>query len=501
MNSIPASQLVNVQPGVLGAGGNPLSLNGVFLDNVGGAIPIGTVAGFADTADVVNFYGAGSPQAIAAGIYFNGFTGRNTVPGQVFFVQYNTAPVAGYLRGDSLSGVPLTAIQALSGTITLSIDGVSNVSAAINLAGATSFSNAAALITAGILAGAPGSTAQCTYDSQRAAFVITSSTTGASSAVGFPAVDSLTTGLQLTAATGAVLSPGAIAAVPATLMNSVVSLTQNWFTFTPVTEPAIGVKEAFEAWVQTQNDTYKYVQSDSDVTALAPNASASFGAIVKANASDGVVVIYDPTGIQLAAFNMGTTASIDPNEVNGRITFAYKNQAGLAASVFDATSAQNLIANGYNFYGAYATANQPFTFYQPGQIAGQWVWDDAYTNQRIINAALQLALVELLANTKAVPYNQIGYNLIRSACLAPINAALSFGSIQPGVSLSAAQAAEVNQAAGAKIDTTLSTVGWYLQILDPGAIVRGGRGSPKCTFWYTDGGSVQTINLASIDVL
>jgi hypothetical protein len=46
----------------------------------------------------------------------------------------------------------------------------------------------------------------------------------------------------------------------------------------------------------------------------------------------------------------------------------------------------------------------------------------------------------------------------------------------------------------------LSTTGYYLQILDPGAIVRGGRGSPKCTLWYTDGGSVQKINLASIDV-
>jgi Protein of unknown function (DUF3383) len=499
MNSIPASQLVSVQPGVLGAGGNPLSLNGVFLTG-DTSVPIGTVASFADAQDVAAFFGPSAPETDAANIYFSGFTGRNTAPGEILFAQYNTTAVAGYERGGSLSGVPLTTIQGLSGTITIALDGVSTVSAAINLASASSFSNAAALIQTGLQAGSPSNTATVTYDSVRAAFVITSSTTGNSSSVAFPTTDSLTTGLSLTAATGAVLSPGAAIAVPAALMNSIVAQTQNWFTFTAVSEPVIATKEAFAAWVQTQDDTYKYVQSDSDVTALSPDASASFGAIVKAANYDGVIVIYDPTGGALAAFEMGTTASIDPTETNGRITFAYKSQAGLAASVTDATSAQNLIGNGYNFYGAYATANQAFTFYQPGQMAGQWQWDDAYTNQRIINSALQLALVELLANTKSVPYTNLGYNLIRAACLDPINQALAFGSIQPGVTLSAAQAAEVNTAAGVKIDTTLSTVGWYLQILDPGSIVRGQRGSPKCTFWYTDGGSVQKINLASIDV-
>lgn len=499
MNSIPASQLVDVQPGVLGAGGNPLSLNGVFL-SADPSIPIGIVLAFADLTDVENFFGAGSTEAARAAIYFNGFIGRDTAPGTVYFAQYNTAAVAGYLRGGSQAGVPLTTIQGLSGTITIVIDSVSHVSAAINLSAATSFSNAAALIQTGLDGGTPSSTATVTYDSQRSAFVITSSTTGATSIVAFPTTNSLTTGLNLTSAEGGVLSPGAAIAVPATLMNSITAIVQNWFKFTTIVEPNLAGKEAFAAWVQTQDDTYCYVASDSDVTALTPNATGSFGAIVNAAGDDGVVVIYDPSGGTLAAFNLGTTASIDPTETNGRITFAYKNQAGLVPSVTDATSAANLIANGYNFYGAYATANQAFTFYQPGQISGDWKWDDAFVNQRIINAALQLALVELLATVKAVPYVNLGYNLIRAACLDPINAALNFGAIQPGVTLNAAQAAEVNLAAGTKIDTTLSTVGWYLQIKDPGAIVRGQRGSPACTFWYTDGGAVQKINLASIDV-
>jgi hypothetical protein len=83
----------------------------------------------------------------------------------------------------------------------------------------------------------------------------------------------------------------------------------------------------------------------------------------------------------------------------------------------------------------------------------------------------------------------------------PINQGLNSGIIRAGVPLSAQQAALVNSAAGASIDGVLTERGWYLQILLASAQTRGTRSSPPMTFWYTDGGAVQSINLASIDVL
>jgi hypothetical protein len=67
--------------------------------------------------------------------------------------------------------------------------------------------------------------------------------------------------------------------------------------------------------------------------------------------------------------------------------------------------------------------------------------------------------------------------------------------------LSALQIAEVNTAAGLAIDSTLFAQGYYLQILDPTAQVRGNRGTPVINYWYTDGGAVQSITMASIDVM
>jgi hypothetical protein len=89
-------------------------------------------------------------------------------------------------------------------------------------------------------------------------------------------------------------------------------------------------------------------------------------------------------------------ASINFEAPNGRTTFAFRAQAGLTADVTDASAASNLIANGYNFYGAYATANQSFVFMQPGQVSGSFNWMDSYINEIWLNSSFQLALMDLL---------------------------------------------------------------------------------------------------------
>jgi hypothetical protein len=570
--NIPASQLVSVIPGVLGAGGNPLSLNSVFITD-DTAVPIGAVTPFSTLDDVEDFFGPTSREAELAQIYFSGFDNATRIPGTLYFATYNATAVAAYLRGGSMAGVTLAELQALNGTVIVVIDGVTVTSAAINLAGASSFSNAAVLIQTGIqttgnvfngtgtiddgagsagtvltidsvvsgsvhvgdfivvaggaatevlvqVSGTPGGVGVYTvadaqdsgvsaaatvtilptvaYDSQRAAFRITSPTTGADSTIAY-ATGTIAADLKLQAAQAAVLSQGADAATPAGIMNGVTEVTQNWALFMTTFEPIDATKLLFADWVQGTESRYAYVAWDSNELATVADQPTTFGAIVNAAEDDGVIPVYDATG-DIAAFICGVAASIDFLQPNGRITFAFKGQAGLEANVTDATIADNLIGNGYNFYGSYATANETFTFLQPGQISGSWLWIDPYVNQIYLNSQLQLAFMTLLAGVNSVPYNTTGYTLLRSAAMDPINAALSFGSIQPGIALSASQAAQVNTAAGFKISDTLSNLGWYLQIVPADALTRAARESPPMTLWYTDGGSVQKIELASIDV-
>lgn len=511
-NSIPASAFVNVIPGVLNAGGNPLSLNGVLVDNSGDtSVPIGTVKAFPGPGPdaVIAWYGADTPQAALAAVYFAGYIGATSLPSTLYVVQDNTAAVAGYLRGGSVTSLTLTQLQALSGTITVAIDGVSHVSAAINLSAATSFTNAAALIQTGLDAGTPSTTATVTYDTLRDAFAITSATTGSTSSLAFPTTDSLTTGLNLTQATGAVLSAGAAIATPAGVMAGVVNVTQNWATFTTVVEPVLSVKEQFAAWVQTTNQRYAYFCYDSDITPTeSPTASGSFGAIVNEADDFGIATQWEPTSISgssqvqgsAAAFGMSIAASLNFNQKNGNTTWAFRGQAGLVPAVTSLTVYDNLVANGYNCYAAVATANQNFQWFQNGQISGAWKWIQPYINQIYFNSQLQLALAELESSVGSIPYNRQGYTLVRQACMGVINQMLNYGAAQPGVPLSASQAQAVNLAAGANISTTLQTAGWYLQITAATPQVRQARTSPPITLWYMDGGSIQQISLNSIDV-
>jgi Protein of unknown function (DUF3383) len=568
MNSIPASQLVNVIPSVLGAGGNALSLNAVFLTQ-DPSIPIGTAQPFSTEADVSDWFGPNAPETALAQIYFSGFIGCTQLPGTLYFAQFNTSGVAAYLRGGSVIALTLAQLQALSGTLDVTINGAAVASASINLSAATSFTLAASLITTGLqtvggifsgtgsqaagvvtiastvtgqlhigdtLTGAgvePSttilsfgtytptagtgtvnvsssgtvslgaidvtSTAVVTYDTLRDSFVITSPTTGAASTIGY-ATGSIAAGLEFTQATGAVISAGAASNTPAGVMAQVVAATQNWATFMTVTEMTLSNKEAFAAWVQGTNSRYCYMCQDSDVSALSAGASGSFGAIVNANDDFGVVPIFDTTGGNLAAFACSVAASIDFTAKNGRTTWAYRGQAGLTPQITDATIANNLKGNGYNYYAQYATAAQQFQEFQNGQISGSWKWIDPYINQIWMNSNFQLALMVYQQQAKSTPYNVAGLNALRQVLSDPINQALNFGAIQPGVTLSASQAISVNTAAGVNISNTIQNVGYYLQVLQASPTVRSARGSPPMTFWYTDGGSIQNIQLASIDL-
>lgn len=501
--TIPASALVSVNPGVIGAGGAALDLSGLILTN-DTAVPLGAVSQFSNAQAVSDFFGAASTEATLAAIYFAGYANSTQKPGNLLFSQYNIAAVGAYLR--SGPGLTLAKVQAIpSGTLSVTVDGVVKTSTAVNLSTATSLSNAATII-AGAFTGGPA----VTFDSQRGAFKLASATTGATSTISFGS-GTIAAGLLLTGPTGAVVSQGAAVATPAAAMGAAVVAAQNWASFMTVFEPVLADKIAFATWCAQQNNRFAYACWDTDVNAVASGNTTAFGPQVAAlNLSGSIPITADPTyaaqqgvtvaslAMPLAAAVLGMVASIDFGRTNGRVTLAYRSVPGVAAGVGSQTVAAILAANGYNFYGAYASASDQFTFLQPGQIGGSFDWIDSYVNQIWMNAAFQSALLNLLVNAGSIPYNNFGYSMIESSLLESIQLALDFGAIRDGVALNGTQAAIVNGNAGRKVDDVLSTRGWYLLVKDPGTAARAARTTPQITFFYTDGGSVQTINMASI---
>lgn len=352
-----------------------------------------------------------------------------------------------------------------------------------------------------------------TYDSTSGAFVITSGIAGTHSTSAF-ATGTLAVPLLLTSATGATLSQGADAAVPGTFMDALVAYNDNWVTFMTLFDPddegENTVKQAFAAWKNTKDDRFAYVCWDTDVspTVTVP-ATGSLGYILTNNEDSGTCLIWAPdasTGAGYAAFVCGSAASIDFEEVNGRITFAFKNQAGLVATVSTSAVAVNLggnpqvegsRGNGYNYYGAVGAANTNFLWFQRGFVTGGFAWLDSYVNQVALNSALQVAGLTLQNNSKSIPYTVAGGDLIETAYADPIDRFLTFGAFGPGT-ISASQANAVNTAAGAQVADSLQTAGYYLQVLAASSGQRASRTSPPAKLWYLDRGSVQSLSLQSI---
>lgn len=490
--SVPASKFVNIVPGVIGTGGNPLALNSVMLTD-DTAIPIGTVQSFSSAADVSDFFGGTSTEYDLASTYFSGFENSTSKPGALHVAQFNTAAVAAYLRGGSVAGMTLAQLQALSGVLTIIMDGDALTSSTITLTSATSFSAAAALIEAGFTSGP-----DCMYDSQRGAFVLTSPTTGAESTITF-ATGTLSAGLKLTAATGAVTSQGADAATPAEFMEALVDLTQNWASLFTTWEPADADKTLFADWFTGSGQRYLYIPWDSStVPATTSPASSCFAQLMIAGEYDGVYPAW-PDATE-AAFIAGLVASIDFTRENGRIDPFFKAQSGGVATVTDSPTFDNLTANGYNFRVAVAPANDRFVVHAHGKMPGKWEWLDPYINQIYMNSQFQLAFLTLLMSANSIPHNEFGRELIRAAAQDPINEALFNGTIRTGIDLSNQQKALINQQAGQDISQQLYATGYYLQVLPATAQQRGLRRSGPVSFWYTDGGGVHYINMPSIDI-
>lgn len=572
-STVPFSQVVNVIPSVLAAGGNALDLNCVMLTQ-NSALPYGAPVKFASQLVVANYFGATSAEAQLATNYFKSFAGSTALPGALYFTRYPETAISAFLESASLASMTLTQLQALSGSLSVVVDGFTWSAASINLSSDASFSAAAATIQTalaattqtdaaftgsiagntltvsavttgtiqigqeitgtGVAAGTvitalgtgTGGTGTytvnnsqtvasesltgafiaptVTYSSTSSAFEISSSITGSASTIAY-ATGTLAASLSLTQATGATLSQGSAAAVPATFMNSLVGQFQNWATFMTVWEATLTEKEAFATWSNANAPRYLYVCQDSDPNALSTTSTTTFGDYLKTNQLIGTCPVWGPdttTNNQYAAFICGFAASLNFTRLNGRATLCFKSQSGLASAVTTLANYTAVTSHGYNVY-TYFGSNNPANnqnWMTPGSVSGSWLWADTYLNQIWLNAQLQLSMVNLLTAVPSIPYNAAGYALVRAAAADPINAALNFGAIRKGITLSDSQIAEIQYLLGFDASSTITKQGYYLQILPAVATTRAARQSPPMTLLYQDGESIQSINLASIAV-
>lgn len=495
MSNIPISQIVQINPRVVSAGGGQGSLDGLLLTRntaVAPSIPLM----FYQASDVADFFGATSPEAGAATVYFGGVVGGGQQPGSLLFARHAETAAPASIYGASLS-LTLAQLQQLAGDLVITT-GIVHEADSVTLAAASSFENAAVILSAAF----DDPDFSITYDAERRRFLVNTAVTGAAAVVAGPATGSLSTALGLSADAGAqVQRVGVAADVPATAMDRVTAATSSWATFSTVWQNDMAGRMAYAEWTAAQNSQFLYVAFDQDPGDLTPNNGASFGTMARDVPFAGTLPVFGT--VNHAAAVMAWAAATNFRAREGRNALAFRQPVSVVLPAVDSLADANaLLSNGYTYIGSYASTANTYTVFYNGAVGGQFLWSDTFLGQLWLRRVLQQALFETLLAYPALPYNQDGYNAIYQGCMDVVTQALQTGVIRAGVDLSASQKAQINTQAGVDVATTVENLGWYLQVADPiSTTVRTERGSPAINFWYCDGGSIQKLVVSSTTVL
>ncbi|MBE1237494.1 DUF3383 domain-containing protein [Phaeovibrio sulfidiphilus] len=502
--AINASHIVSVNPGLLEPAGTSLEFNGLLLTR-NASIPVSgsrtgghLVLPFASADAAGAYFGRDSEEYRLASVYFQGYTGSYRKPRVLYIARRLDEAAAPFLRGGPVALSLEDLRQVTSGSLTLTLGAHTATVSGIDLSGVTSPSEAALRVQEALRSHTAGGEdwtgASVSWSSLFRAFTITGGRAGADLAVDF-ADGSLAGPLGLSREAGAVLSQGAAPMTPAEQMAAIAAVTRNWVTFTTVWKASHEDMVAFARWAADQGTAYLYAPWDNDPALLQPgNVTTSAHALRQANAGATALWWGDA---RYAVFMAGVAASIDWERRDGSITFAFKAQEGLPASVETLGDALALEAQGVNYIGDFATRNDQFVLSYSGCMFGSWRWIDTYVNAVWLFNALQVALVNGLRQTPRVPYTERGYGLVRSWIQDPVNRALSNGAITPGMTLTEGQRARINREAGTDISRNVEREGYFIRLSDPPPANRAGRESPIVSLWYTDAGAIHKLDVTS----
>ena len=496
MNTIPASYIVAINPRLIPAGGTDLEFNGLFLTK-NELIPTDApLMEFTSAETVSAFFGETSDEYAVASLYFLGYNNSFSKPRRLMFGRRVDSAVGAWLRGAKFTGTLSDFAAMASGTLNITINETEIALTGVDFTSATSFSAAASVLETALDGELTGVTV--TYSSLTGAFQINSPATGAAETITY-ASGTIADLMNFTEDAGAVISQGSDVLTQSANMNAIKAQSQNWVCFTTLYTATDDEHLGLAQWASNQGIDYLYVGWTDDPRLLVQGGTADIASQIEAAEYGANNLVYD--NVNVAAFVLGCAASINWERFQGVINFAFKHIDGLAPTVTDETTAALLDAKGVSYIGKFATRNDNFTFFYQGKMNGKFGYIDTFINTIWLKNVMQVSVMNGLTNAGRVPYNDRGYSLIRAWLQDPVNRAVNNGVIDPGVVLSESQKAQIYNETGKDLTTELWTQGYAILVEDAGAAVRVGRNSPNISVYYTYGGSVNRIEVASTAVL
>ena len=430
MQSLSVSRIVNVAVQLTTAGAQAQNLSTLLVLGSSDVIDIVERSrDYGSLSEVAVDFGTTTPEYLSAQLWF----GQAPQPTTLKIGRWAKTATKGALKGATLSA----AAQALgnftavvSGGFTYTKDGgaPTNVTG-LNLSGAANLNAVAALITAGLTG------ATMIWNSAFSRFELTSSLTGATSAISFltaPGSGTAIGGLlgMLSSSSGAYLVPGQAletAVAAATLFDD--RFGQSWYAL-QIPEAVDADHEAVAGFIEGTDAKHLYGVTTQDAGTLVAATTTDIASILKGLDYKKTIVQYSSSSAYAIASAFARILTVDYTSTATAITLMFKQQPGVVAEALNSTQANALKAKYCNVFVGY---NNDTSILQYGVVSsGNYL--DEITGTDWLAVTLQNSVYNLLyTSTTKIPQTDPGVQLLTTTCEAVCAQGVTNGLLAPGV--------------------------------------------------------------------
>lgn len=380
---------------------------------------------YVDLESVAEDFGTSAPEYLAAALYF----GQSPRPQNLMIGRWLRTATAGFIKGASLT----TAEQVLAswtaittGSFKVDVDGVTKTLSNLNFAAQTNLNGVASVINASLVG------ATIAWDGSR--FILTSSTTGVTSTVGYASATGAGTDisakLKLTAATALAPVAGFAAEAPVDCAVALADRSGQWYglTFAAATMPTGDQYEAVAAFVEGASISRIFGVTETDTRVLDSTYTTDLASRFKALSYKRTCVQYSANKHAVCSL-FGRAFSVNFSANRSTITLMYKQEPGIVAENLTETQAQTLKSKRCNVFVQYMNDT---AILQYGVMSGQAYFDEVHGLDWFADA-LQTAEYNLLYQSKTkVPQTDAGQNQLVNVAAGVCKEAINNGLVAPG---------------------------------------------------------------------
>ena len=372
-------------------------------------------------------FGTTAPEYKAAQLYFS----QTPQPTTCYVGKWARVATSGMQRGAILTAAQqalanFTAVS--SGGLKISIDGVQQSITGLNLSGVLNLNGAAAALQAKLT----GCTV--TWDSNNGRFIVTSSTTGATSSVGFAIAPSSGTDVSglFGLASGGYTVAGAAAETLAAAAQALGNASTAWYGLMDAASvtPSDDDRVAVAAYIESASVSRIYGATIQSTAVVDSAQTTDLASRLLALGYKRSFTQYCSNNAYAVASIFGRAFTVDFQGSRTTITLMFKQEPGIAPEYLTETQATTLNAKNCNVFVEY---NNSTAILQYGEMANGYFFDEVHGTDWLQND-VQTDIYNLLyTSTTKIPQTDAGVNQILTRISKRLAQAVENGLVAPGV--------------------------------------------------------------------